>query len=254
VKAAGFFGKLIGSAAIFALVGVAPAMACDPGSGVARVVEIAPGDRIGAATGYPPAPLNDHEVVLTFDDGPNPHVTPGILDILASRCLRAAFFPIGENARDHLRLVKRELAEGHTVGGHTFSHADLSGIPFSRAKREIQAGFAPLAAAGAPAAFLRLPELRAPKRVMAWLKEQGIAVIGVDIDGSDWKGDPPDEELARIEAELASRGRGIIIMHDSQPNTAIYLPHLLDWLQQRGYRIVQIRPASAPTAPGSPPG
>ena len=86
------------------------------------------------------------------------------------------------------------------------------------------------------------------------LKEQGIAVIGVDIDGSDWKGDPPDEELARIEAELASRGRGIIIMHDSQPNTAIYLPHLLDWLQQRGYRIVQIRPASAPTAPGSPPG
>jgi peptidoglycan/xylan/chitin deacetylase (PgdA/CDA1 family) len=243
-----FSGKLIACAAIIACACVGPALACEPGSGVERVIEIAPGQRIGAATGYPPAPLNDREVVLTFDDGPNPATTPGILDLLASHCLRATFFPIGANAKDHPDLVKRELAEGHTIGGHTFSHADLSSLPLDQAEKEISDGFAPLAAVGAPMAFLRLPELRAPNRVLAWVKAQGIAVIGVDIDGSDWKGDPPDEELARIDVELAKRRRGVIIMHDSQPNTALYLPHLLEHLQQQGYKIVQIKPQA--TAPG----
>ena len=244
---ASFLRKLTGMAAIAALIG-ASAGACEPGSGVARVIEIAPGQRIGAGTGYPSAPLNDMEVILTFDDGPNPEVTPGILDALASRCLRATFFPIGAVAKDHPDLVKRELAEGHTVGGHTFSHADLSQTPLGQAQKEIRDGFAPLTAAGVPTAFLRLPALRASKEVMAWLKQQGIAVIGVDIDGSDWKGDPPEEELARIEAELAKRGRGIIIMHDSQPNTGIYLPRLLQQLHDQGYSVVQIKPRAPITA------
>ncbi len=213
------------------------------------MIEIAPGQRVGAATGYPPAALNDREVVLTFDDGPNPNVTPGILDLLASQCLRATFFPIGAVAKDHPELVKRELAEGHSVGGHTFSHADLSEMPLDQAEKEIRDGFAPLTAAGAPAAFIRLPGLRASRQVMSWLKDQDIAVIGVDIDGSDWKGDPPDEELARIDAELTKRGRGIIIMHDSQPNTALYLPRLLQQLHDQGYSVVQIKPrAEAITA------
>ena len=235
--------RLAAIAALVAFAGASAALACEPGSGVARVIEIAPGQRVGAATGYPPAALNDREVVLTFDDGPNPNVTPGILDLLASQCLRATFFPIGAVAKDHPALVKRELAEGHSVGGHTFSHADLSEMPLDQAEKEIRDGFAPLTAAGAPAAFVRLPALRASKQVMAWLKDQGIAVIGVDIDGSDWKGDPPEEELARIDAELTRRGRGIIIMHDSQPNTALYLPRLLQQLHDQGYSIVQIKPS-----------
>src|ERR1700760_4516400 len=117
--------KLIAATAIAMLLS-SGAFACEPGSGLARVIEIAPGQRIGAATGYPIAPLQDKEVALTFDDGPNPAVTPHILDLLASQCLRATFFPIGVNAKDHPKLLKRELAEGHTLGGHTFSHADLS--------------------------------------------------------------------------------------------------------------------------------
>ena len=232
------------------LFGVSAAAACEPGSGVARVIEIAPGQRIGAATGYPPAPLNDKEVILTFDDGPNPNVTPGILDALASHCFRATFFPIGLNAKRFPELVKRELAEGHSVGGHTYSHADLSEASLNFAKREIRDGFAPLTALGVPVAFFRLPVLRASKQVLAWLMAQNIAVIGVDIDGSDWKGDAPEEELARLDAELAHRRRGIIIMHDSQPNTGAYLPWLLQQLEDEGYSIVQIKPASAPITAG----
>ncbi|MEP7210565.1 MAG: polysaccharide deacetylase family protein [Alphaproteobacteria bacterium] len=246
----GILTRLIVASALAMFAGGAAAQACEPGSGIARVIEIAPGQRIGAATGYPAAPLEAKEVILTFDDGPNPAVTPRILDLLSNECLRATFFPIGANAKEHPDLVRRELSEGHTVGGHTFSHTDLSEIPLDQAEAEINNGFAPLQAVGVPAAFLRLPELRASKAVMAWLKDRGIAVIGVDIDGSDWKGDPPDEELARIAAELAKRGRGIIIMHDSQPNTAIYLPRLLQLLHDQGYRIVQIKPrAEAVKAP-----
>lgn len=230
---------------------VGAASACEPGSGLARTVEIAPGQRLGAATGYPPAPLRDREVILTFDDGPNPDVTPAILDILARACLRATFFPIGANAAAHPDLIARELAEGHTLGSHTYSHIDLPGLPFDRAVKEIRDGFAPLVAAGAPAAFLRLPEFRGSKRLFAWARKQGIALVGGDIDGSDWKGDPPAETLARIDAELAKRGRGIVILHDSQPNTAILLPLLLGQLHDQGYGVVQMesRAAGAPAPP-----
>ena len=67
--------------------------------------------------------LTDKEVVLTFDDGPWPSNTPAVLKALADECTKAVFFPIGKHATYHPEILKQVAAAGHTVGAHTWSHA-----------------------------------------------------------------------------------------------------------------------------------
>ena len=91
----------------------------------ARVVQ-AVGTQGGLEVGlktYPRAiPLADHEVIITFDDGPEATNTPKILDALAAECVRATFFEIGRNAEGLPRIARREVLDGHTVAHHTWSH------------------------------------------------------------------------------------------------------------------------------------
>src|SRR5579871_949314 len=217
------------------------AHACEPGA--VRSIEIAPGQRIGTGSQYPMAPLHDKEVALTFDDGPNAEVTPLILEALAKACVRATFFPIGSNAAAHPELLKRELAEGHTLGGHTFDHDNLTDKRLPDAVKDILAGFAPIQSAGAPAAFLRFPQLATTPQLLDWTERNHVAVISVDIDPSDWAGDPPKQTLKRLLDQLSTKGRGVILLHDSQPNTAKLLPELLMILSQRGYSFAQLKQA-----------
>ncbi len=109
-------------------------------------------------------PLNDREVVLTFDDGPLAPYTTRILDTLASSCVKATFFVVGGMANNGSDLVRREHKEGHTVGTHTENHPfNLASLPNERAEREIREGFASVARAlgesAAPALFFRFPGL-----------------------------------------------------------------------------------------------
>ena len=87
-------------------------------------------------------PLRDHEVVLTFDDGPWPPTTPKVLAALARECVRATFFVIGKPASEHPTMVRRIAAEGHTIGHHTWTHFDLQRMPKSNAFKEIDDGIA----------------------------------------------------------------------------------------------------------------
>ena len=84
--------------------------------------------------------LRDHEVVLTFDDGPWLNTTHAVLKALADQCLRATFFNIGKHASYYPEILKQVLAAGHTVGTHTWSHADLSKKTPDEAKEEIEKG------------------------------------------------------------------------------------------------------------------
>ena len=75
--------------------------------------------------------LTDKEVVLTFDDGPWPVNTPSVLKTLADECTKAVFFPIGKHATYHPAILKQVAAAGHTVGAHTWSHANLNSKNFN---------------------------------------------------------------------------------------------------------------------------
>lgn len=77
-------------------------------------------------------------VAITFDDGPHPKYTPEILDILQKYNAKATFFVIGENAKKHPEIIKKEYDQGHEIGNHTFSHPDLRSISAEQFVQEIE--------------------------------------------------------------------------------------------------------------------
>ena len=111
--------------------------------GVARTVEI--DTTSGPGFGFEQYKAHDflllREVVFTFDDGPWPNNTRAVLDALANHCTKATFFPIGKHALYHPEILKEVAAAGHTVGGHTWSHANLGKGKGDNATEEIEKGF-----------------------------------------------------------------------------------------------------------------
>src|SRR5579863_4520930 len=125
----------------------APAVACGPDRlGTARTLALSTkgGFAVGLQTYPRTLALADHEVVLTFDDGPWPTTTPHVLDALAKECVKATFFLIGRNAQAYPALAQREVAEGHSIGNHTFSHParTLRLMSDEAARADIERGFA----------------------------------------------------------------------------------------------------------------
>ena len=134
-------------------------------------------------------PLRDHEVVLTFDDGPLPRYSNQVLDILAAQCVKATFFEIGKHASWHPEITKQVIEAGMTVGTHTWSHQDLARNPYAKdieqAKAEIEMGISAVhmaAGGGKVAPFFRFPALQHPPQLLSYLAERNIGVFSTDID------------------------------------------------------------------------
>ncbi len=196
------------------------------------------------------------EVVLTFDDGPWPGNTRAVLDALAQECVKATFFPIGKHALWHPEILKEVAAAGHTVGGHTWSHANLSRGGGGKAKgdktadaknekaiEEIEKGFSAvkIALGAAPQPFFRFPYLQDPKEAVAYLGSRNIAVFSHDLDSFDFKIHKPEDVVKSVMTKLERKGKGIILMHDFQAGTAKALPAILAELKAKGYKVVHMR-------------
>jgi len=213
--------------------------------GVSRVVEIdttgGPGFGFQHFKAYDF--LQEHEVVLTFDDGPWPSNTPAVLKALADRCTKALFFPIGKHAMWHPEILKQVAAAGHTIGSHTWSHADLSKLTIDQAKEEFEKGASAVRAAlGEPgASFFRFPALRAPPEMVTYLGTRNIGIFSTDLDSFDFRMHKPDQVIAAVITKLKKRGNGIVLMHDFQHPTSLALPELLAELKADGYKIVQVK-------------
>ncbi len=248
------------AALLFAVAGPCGAAAgapCPPDAlGVSRTLKL--DTRGGFAVGLKTYPrtlaLADHEVVLTFDDGPSAS-TPKVLDALAAECVKATFFLIGRYAEALPEVVKREVAEGHTVGHHTLSHpvATMRRLSEAAAREEIDKGFAAddRAAYGAAGTEPRTPFFRFPgfadtPALDAWLASRNIAIFGADLWASDWLPLTPEHELKIVLSRLEETKGGILLLHDSKAQTAAMLPALLRELKQRGFRIVHIEPGDDP--------
>jgi len=213
--------------------------------GVARVVEIdttgGPGFGFEHFKAYDF--LKDHEVVLTFDDGPWPGNTPAVLKALADQCTKALFFPIGKHAGWHPEIMKQVAAAGHTVGSHTWSHKDLSRLSEQESKDEIEKGIAAVSIAlgnKPPAAFFRFPALRHPPELLKYVGERNVGVFSTDMDSFDFKMRKPEQVVASVMKKLEKHGKGIILMHDFQQATARAAPELLAKLKAGGFKVVQV--------------
>ena len=187
--------------------------------------------------------LRDHEVVLTFDDGPWPGNTERVLAALAEQCTKAMFFPIGKHAGWHPEILKRVLAEGHTVGSHTWSHKDLTKLSSDEAKAEIEKGIAAVSIAlgNKPVApFFRFPALRNPPDMVKYLGERNVGIFSTDWDSFDFKIHKPQQVIRSVMDRLNKHGKGIILMHDFQHATSEAIPEILKELKQGNFKIVQV--------------
>lgn len=222
--------------------------------GTERVIEVdaKTTPRVGRKHFPTTLPLRRKELVLTFDDGPWPGTTPKVLDALKAECVRATFFLLGKNAEAAPALARRTLADGHTIGHHTYAHPLLDHMSFAKAEAEINHGIEEdeYAVFGqrrtTPVTpFFRFPGFASTKPLLDRLNERGMVVFGADVWASDWDPMSPDQELRLILGRIEQVDHGIVLFHDTKAQTAQMLPALLRELKKRGFRIVHVVPAGA---------
>jgi peptidoglycan-N-acetylglucosamine deacetylase len=248
-------------ALIIALAPVTAAAESCPGNpqalGTERVIQVdaktAP--RIGRKQFPSTLPLHEKELVLTFDDGPWPGTTSRVLDALKNECVHATFFLLGRNTAAHPELARRALADGHSIGHHSYSHPLLNHMSLARAEGDIDRGIATdeFALYGVrrtqpTTPFFRFPGFASNSVLLDRMNERGLVVFGADVWASDWVTMTPDRELHLILSRIDQVGRGIVLFHDTKAQTAQMLPAFLHELKKRGYRIVHVTSAGAPNS------
>jgi peptidoglycan/xylan/chitin deacetylase (PgdA/CDA1 family) len=225
--------------------------------GTSRVITINPGDyqRLGTLNYQQTLPLDDHEVVLTFDDGPISPYSNQVLDILGSQCVKAVFFLVGEMAKAYPAVVRRIHDEGHTIGSHSEDHPlRFDRISDAKVRWEIDAGIdnvsAALGEAGGLAPFFRIPGFGRTDVVEGELAARSLVVFSTDVVADDWhRHISPSQIIARAMSRLEAKGKGMLLLHDIHPWTVAALPGLLKALKDKGFHIVQVVP-SATVPPG----
>ncbi|HZP71639.1 MAG TPA: polysaccharide deacetylase family protein [Pseudolabrys sp.] len=254
----------------FCLAGGVAASAAEPcpgnpdALGTSRTLTISPAEfaRIGRMQYAQTLPLNDHEVVITFDDGPIPPYTNAVLDTLASQCVKATYFLVGEMARAYPSIVRRIYNAGHTIGTHSQNHPyGFQRLSEEKAERQVDGGIASVDAAlgdaKALSPFFRIPGLGRTNAIESYLASRSLVTWSADVVADDWKHIGAREIVRRAVRRLEEKGRGILLLHDIHPATALALPTLFKELKERGYRVVQVvadgeRPAQVPELLGSP--
>jgi peptidoglycan/xylan/chitin deacetylase (PgdA/CDA1 family) len=219
--------------------------------GTSRTIVVDPSEhpRVGTMQYHETLPLEDHEVVLTFDDGPLPPRSTRVLEILASECVKATYFMVGRMAHSFPDMVRRIHAAGHTIGTHSETHPlSFHRMSVERAETEINEGIASVTAAlgdgSKPAPFFRIPGLLRADGVERYLASQHLMVWSADFPADDWTRIGPAQVYARALQRIEANHKGILLLHDIQERTVEALPSLLKELKRRGYRIVQVVPAS----------
>lgn len=214
--------------------------------GVARTIEIdtSSGPRFGHQQYQDLDVLADGEIVLTFDDGPLRAYSRPVVDALEAQCTKATFFMVGQMALADPEMVREIHRKGHTIGTHTYSHANLKKLNPLAARKEMELGFSAVQAAlGQPVApFFRFPFLADPKSMIGYAQTRQFGIFSIDADAYDYKTKDPAAVHQAILNQIGYKKKGIILFHDIQESTARALPGLLAALKAKGFRVVHMKP------------
>ncbi|WP_339695492.1 polysaccharide deacetylase family protein [uncultured Marixanthomonas sp.] len=183
---------------------------------------------------------NKKQVAITFDDGPNTAYTPQMLQLLKSYDAKATFFCIGKHIEKHPEITQQIVAEGHTIGNHSYSHATNFG--FFRKKRVVEELSKTDALiekiTGEKNTLFRPPYGVTNPSIAKALKETNHTVIGWNVRSYDTVIKNPTQVLKRIQKRISPGS--IILLHDTHSRCPEIVERLLQFLKKEGYQTVAI--------------
>jgi peptidoglycan-N-acetylglucosamine deacetylase len=195
------------------------------------------------------------KIAISFDDGPDPQWTPKILDILKEKNVPAAFFVIGNVANQHPDILKREYAEGHEIGNHTFTHPKFDEISHTELRWQLNLTERLIESTlGVKSILFRppygidhQPEYAEEVAQLPLAQDMGYLIVGQRIDPHDWrmpdgKHQVPAKEIVDGVLREANSGN-IILFHDGgadRSQTVVALPQVIDALRAQGYQFVSV--------------
>ncbi len=179
-------------------------------------------------------------IAMTFDDGPHATNTPKLLEMAAKRHIKLTFFVLGECVEQNPTVLQREVAEGHEIGNHSWSHPNLAKLSDEAVHSQLQRTEDIIVkTAGLKPKLMRPPYGELTKRQRIWVNHDfGYKVILWDVDPLDWKRPGPSVVARRIIA--GTRAGSIILSHDIHPPTIEAMPQVFDALLAQGFKFVTV--------------
>jgi len=190
-------------------------------------------------------PSTKREIALTFDDAPDVNFTPQILDVLKSKGVKATFFVVGNRVKAHPDIVERMVKEGHTLGNHSYNHANLPKLTDAEFRDQITktdelirqfTGFTPN--------IVRPPYGNISEGQIQWLASQHKKIVNWNVDSLDWKGLSAEQVQTNVLAHV--HPGSIILQHaaggtgEDLSGTVLALPKIIDELRNDGVRLVTV--------------
>jgi cellulose synthase/poly-beta-1,6-N-acetylglucosamine synthase-like glycosyltransferase/peptidoglycan/xylan/chitin deacetylase (PgdA/CDA1 family) len=203
-------------------------------------------DRVPQRFGYLIPEIPDRRLIaLTFDDGPHPVATEGILDVLRSKDVKATFFVIGRNAIQHPHILRRTYAEGHDIGNHTYSHPLLAALGSNEIYLELTSTQRVIEGILGVHTTLFRPPYQGPSPVdppetpaiVETASTLGYLTVLGQIIPLDWL-DPPAKTIHdRVVRDVLAGKGNIVILHDwgTRESTIKALPLIIDTLRAHGF-------------------
>jgi peptidoglycan/xylan/chitin deacetylase (PgdA/CDA1 family) len=186
-------------------------------------------------------PASTRGLALTFDDGPHPEWTPAALDMLGRAGVRATFFLIGREVQKHPGIVRRIVAEGHAVGGHSFDHTVITGqSPAALVADLAHCRDAIAEACGTATRLFRPPRGEVSFGSIRTVCRAGFTLVHWSKTYSDYKHDGAPALMGRIE-RLGAHERDILLFHDNNGHTVEALGRAVPRWAEAGHRFEILR-------------
>lgn len=189
-------------------------------------------------------PIN-HQVALTFDDGPDLHYTPQILTILRREHVKATFFIVGTQAIRYPEMLRRIVKEGHTIGNHSFDHPNLFQVSSNEVVREILFTDRTIRRiTGIHTPWFRAPYGNVNTTILNQLLRMGYRAVNWSVDSTDWRSLSSTQVQHNILTHV--HPGAIILQHcsafppENLSGTVAALPEIISALRHQGYELVTI--------------
>jgi peptidoglycan/xylan/chitin deacetylase (PgdA/CDA1 family) len=184
--------------------------------------------------------VDEPDIAMTFDDGPQAALTPKLLDLLAARHIKATFFVLGECVEQNPEVLRRAAREGHEIGNHSWSHPQLNKMSDEAVRSQLRRTDDLIKTiTGKRPTLFRPPYGAITARQKKWIHDEfGYQIIMWDVDPLDWKDPGPTTVTNRILKE--TRPGSIVLSHDIHKGTIEAMPSTFEQLESKHFKFVTV--------------